>query len=263
MMTVPGQLAISSDNLEILIGVLDAIADELNILALLHNTEPDVGLLKMLKETSFPQSVSLELNSSSCVQGIQLLNESLKSVDDEVAADYIDALAVDFADIYLTYKLRASPNESVWLDEDHLEKQKPMFKIREFYRRYGLCAKDWRTCSEDHLVLQIQFIAHLFSNSKTETVMENMRNAADFMDHHLLCWLSYFTRRVSQRCATDYFAGLALITEGYISAVRDLLVDLGIPRLEQNENENITQSEQMPANENKPLQSTAATGPVL
>ena len=49
-----------------------------------------------------------------------------------------DDLDADFAGIYLTHALRASPCESVWLDEENLMMQGPSFAVRDCYRRHGL-----------------------------------------------------------------------------------------------------------------------------
>jgi len=38
-------------------------------------------------------------------------------------------LAADFAAIYLNHSIQASPCESVWLDEEGLMRQQPMFKV--------------------------------------------------------------------------------------------------------------------------------------
>jgi TorA maturation chaperone TorD len=145
---------------------------------------------------------------------------------DDAAA--LDALAADYADIYLTYKLRVSPCESVWLDEDGLIMQEPMFQIREWYKKYGLAAQNWRERTDDHLVLQLHFVSHLIgSGAGTAQLAE----AARFLDEHLLRWIHPFAERVASRSATPFYAGLAALTAMYVEELRELLAELlGEPR---------------------------------
>jgi TorA maturation chaperone TorD len=134
----------------------------------------------------------------------------------------MDALSVDFADIYLTYGLRAAPCESVWLDEDNLVMQEPMFEVRELYQRHGLSVPDWRRRPDDHLVHELQFLAHLVGPGSEGTLSE----AAAFLDEHLLLWLPDFAARVVQRCATPLYAGIAALTAAYVDELRDLLAQI-------------------------------------
>jgi len=106
--------------------------------------------------------------------------------------------------------------------------QQPMFQIRDWYRRHHLVAEDWRRFSDDHLVLQLQFIAHLLQQAQAPQELEDL---ATFLDEHLLRWLGDFSRRVAQRCASDLYAALAMLTHSYLEELRDLLATLlGQPR---------------------------------
>ena len=86
---------------------------------------------------------------------------------------------------------------------------------------------DWRQRADDHLVHELQFLAHLLDPETGDTLGE----AAAFMDEHLLLWLPDFSARVAQRCATPFYAGLAAVTAAYIDELRELLERvLGQPR---------------------------------
>ncbi len=81
-------------------------------------------------------------------------------------------------------------------------------------------AKNWRLTPDDHLVLQLQFLSHLFN---TQVNLEGLESIARFMDEHLLRWLMSFAERVALRCDTAYFAGVAMLTASYCEELRDLL----------------------------------------
>jgi TorA maturation chaperone TorD len=103
-----------------------------------------------------------------------------------------------------------------------------MFKVRKWYRRYGLAAEDWRLRSDDHLVLELRFLAHLLDGA---TPPVDLTEVARFLDEHPLRWIDHFAERVAGRCATRFYAGLALLTAAYLDELRDLLAEvLGTPR---------------------------------
>jgi TorA maturation chaperone TorD len=199
-----------------------AVAEDLQGLAALHDREPDQALLTALQEVDFPDGLGLRLRSEHGLQAQTIMAEALSQLSAPIEQETLDRLAVDFAEIYLTHGLRASPYESVWLDDDHLARQEPMFQVRSYYRRHGLAAADWSERADDHIVLQLLFLRHLLHDPSPETV----REAASFMDEHLLRWIDRFAEQVTARCATPYFAGVATLTAAYAGELRDLLAEI-------------------------------------
>ncbi len=236
-----------------------AVALDLAELAALHDAEPDADRLAALCELRFPTSLRLRLKSDPGQQGTELMLTALDSLPKHIDQQVLDELAADYAAIYLTLAVRASPNESVWIDEEQLERQQPMFQVRKYYRRHGLAAANWRKRADDHLVLQLQFLSFLFT-PRSANDHADLSEAARFLDEHLLRWLPQFAVRVAARCATPFFAGLALITAGYCEELRDLLVDiLGQPRPSQEEiNQRMTPK---PTVQEMPLRYVPGIGP--
>lgn len=201
------------------------VALDLMILAQLHDhelSETDVG---MLQKDGFPQTLAFRLESEQALETIDLLSVVVSSLSAD--PDVMDELSADFAAIYLTHAVRASPYESVWLDDEGLAMQQPMFEVRDAYARLGLTAPDWRKRPDDHLVFQLQFLSALLESNKVAALAE----AARFLDEHTLRWLPDFAHRVAQRAATPFYAGLAMLTFRYLDELRDVLAKLlGEPR---------------------------------
>lgn len=209
-----------------------AVAEDLADLAALHDRELDAVTLDQLRNAGADGLLRLGLVNQSSRDALLLLDEALSGLPAVLDDAVLDALAADYADIYLTYGLRAAPCESVWLDEDNLAMQAPMFEVRELYRRQGLQAPDWRRRADDHLVHEMQFLGYLMRPEAGETIGD----AADFMDEHLLLWLPDFAARVAQRCATPLYAGVAAVTAAYLDELRELLEQiLGRPRIPREE----------------------------
>ncbi|MDR2155855.1 MAG: molecular chaperone TorD family protein [Burkholderiaceae bacterium] len=185
-------------------------AEDLRTLAWLHASERTPRVLAELYANGFPATLTLVAPGDPWLRAMDAALTALASTrcDDErseLPASSEDDLAADFAAIYLTHALRASPHESVWRDEDHLMLQEPTFAVRAFYRRHGVQAADWRLRADDHLVTELEFVALLLERGE-------LKEAARFLKTHLLAWLPSFAARVSQRAATPFYAALAAIT---------------------------------------------------
>lgn len=219
-----------------------AVSDDLKQIAVLHDREVDKELIVALREVNFPNNLGLVITaeigdeSTGLYKPQHFFETMLQEMPSDIDQTTLDKLAVDYADIYLNHGLHASPFESVWLDEDNLLQQEPMFQIREWYKNYGLETENWRIRSDDHLVLQLQFIATLLDPdsqfSDKFTLQKRLQDATMFMDEHLLLWLSDFCNLVSQRCSTDFYASVVVLTNAYIEELRDILAEVtGIKRL--------------------------------
>jgi TorA maturation chaperone TorD len=196
------------------------VALDLMTLARLHDRELESEVIEALQREAFPQSLAFRLEGG---QGQELIG-TLSSVVAAMSLDEAerDELAADFASIYLTHGIGASPCESVWLDEDGLAMQEPMFEVRHAYARRGLQAPDWRKRPDDHLVFQLHFIAALLEFDDDAALAE----AARFIDEHTLRWLPDFAGRVAQRAATPFYAALAMLTSSYLDELRDVIAQI-------------------------------------
>ncbi|HOM12681.1 MAG TPA: molecular chaperone TorD family protein [Rubrivivax sp.] len=186
-------------------GSLRDAADDLRTLAWLHAAEQPPAAWLALHEAGFPAGLSvLSVQDAAMAQMCSALR-LLRAACDADAQRAADDLAADFAAIYLTHHIQASPYESVWLDEDHLLLQGPTFAVREAYRKHGLGAPDWRMLPDDHLTHQLSFVAALLDKGALD-------EARDFMAQHLMRWLPRFAERVAQRAGTPIYAALATLT---------------------------------------------------
>lgn len=201
-----------------------ALADDLQLLGLLHGQELTAALVQELRAAAPGEWFALAPPGADHAQGLGLLAQGLAALTSPPNAAAIDAAAIDdlaaeYAAIYLTHAYRAAPTESVWRDQDGLERQAPMFAVREYYRRNGLAVADWRLRSDDHIVSELAFLATLLQ-AGTPAALEQ---AATFLRDHLLVWVPAFAGRVARRCRHPFYAGLALVTAAYLQALADLM----------------------------------------
>lgn len=182
----------------------------------LHDREVDNAVIEGLWTAEFPALAALLLEGSGDEAVAEGFARALAGLPRPLPQAMADDLAADFADAYLTHGFRASPNGSVWLTEDHLERQQPMFDVRDFYAFYGITVPDWRRRSDDHIVHEMQFLSHLLALGTPASLAD----AALFLDRHLLPWAPDFCLRVAARAREPFYAGSTLLTRSLLLALR-------------------------------------------
>lgn len=206
-----------------------ALAEDANTLAILQDRELTPAVLTELKALKFPSNLGLLPGDEASRLVFWGMRETIAMLPANLDACLMDELAADFAAIYLTGAHGASPYESYWLSDDHLLCQEAMFDIRGLYAKSGLKVPDWKRRPDDHLVFQLQFIAHILSNAGND---DDWHGLAHFLDYHLLRWLPSFAGRVASHCWTPFYATLALLTDAWCQQFRHLLEQhLGKARL--------------------------------
>jgi TorA maturation chaperone TorD len=208
--------------------VLHHIASDLDLLAKLHDQELDAAMVAALSSTPPEDWFALPPSDDMATASYQLLVEAFRLPDKQSMQTLVDNLASDYAAIYLTHTHRASPNESVWMTDDGLTNQEPMFEVRQWLQRYNLAVPDWRIRSDDHLVNQLVFLARLIRLGTPDS----LRDAGCFLDQHLMNWIEDFSDSASSHCDTAFYAGLVLLTQAYVLHLRQLLEEItGEPRI--------------------------------
>jgi putative dimethyl sulfoxide reductase chaperone len=197
----------------------EAVADDLAFIARLHEREIGADMLAALRDLPTECWFSLRLQGEKFEEGAKLMRLAFTQLPKPVTSAALDELAAEYAAIYLTHAYRASPYESVWRDEDHLERQAPMFEVRDWYQKYGVGAPDWRKRSEDHIALELEFLSQAI---RAASDPDRARDAAAFLREHPLLWIPDFVRRVVTRCRDPFYAGLALLTLAYLERLSSL-----------------------------------------
>ncbi len=195
---------------------LGAAREALAILIRLHDREADAALITGLKAIQLGTLFAALLPSRKGRQAAGLLQAGLDALPEAPDAAILDLLAVDYAEIYLTNGHRIAPNASVWLTEEGLERQEPMFEVREWYAHYGITVPDWRIRADDHVVHELQFVEFLLG---LETPVA-LRDAARFLDQCVLPWVPEMGARMAARADTQLYAATGMITAELLLALR-------------------------------------------
>ena len=148
--------------------VAAAVAGDFATLALLHDAELTPAIVAGLRDVGFPANLALVPSGELALGSCEMIRSALVAAPNEAGAAWYDECAADYAAIYLTGAFGVAPSESFWLTDDHLVCQQPMFDLRALYAADGLVAPDWRRRPDDHLVHELQYIAHRLGRSSSD-----------------------------------------------------------------------------------------------
>ena len=141
-----------------------------------------------------------------------------------------DAVAHDHARLFVgPGRLQAAPYESVHTSEEGLLFEAETLDVRAWYRHYGLSAPRVGREPDDHLGLELEFVATLatwaldaLEAGRSEEAAVFAHGLRGFVEAHL-AWLPAYTALLAERAETDFHRGLAHLTRGLHEALPDLL----------------------------------------
>jgi TorA maturation chaperone TorD len=123
--------------------------------------------------------------------------------------------------------------ESAYRNERGLLFQNAYFDILEKYREVGLGKREDFSEPEDHLSLEVAYMAHLcrriISSIETEKEKEAEQFAQfqkNFLEDHLLPWVPKFSSSLSKISPSKFYKALAYLLAGYIKIDFDFLDSL-------------------------------------
>lgn len=205
---------------------LTSLADVLDVLIRLHDREVDAPYLAGFHRHDLARWIAGQLTSGPGKQSAKALGATVAALLPVSRPDTLDPLSAEYADLYLCHGYRVSPSGSVWLTEDHLERQLPMFEVREWYDHYDITVPNWRVRADDHLVHELQFVA-LLCRSGTQV---GATDAARFLDQHVLPWVPEFCRQALLRIEQPLYRATFELTRATLEELRDALQEaIGLP----------------------------------
>ena len=143
--------------------------------------------------------------------------------------EQIDDLKFDYTRLFIGLEsILAPPYESVYLSQDHIMFDKQTLNVRHFYEKYHLRVPKKNVQPDDHIGYELHFIALLchrivveFQEGGHEGADQTILDLSNFLDRHLLLWLEAFVNRVVKQAQTDYYRGIALLTQSSVECLSD------------------------------------------
>jgi len=163
--------------------------------------------------------------------GLELLQKWAKENRTELKDAAFDELRVDYTRLFVGVgKVLAPPWESVYFGEDRMVFQERTLQVRSWYRRFGLEPEKLYKEPDDHIGLELLFLAQL-ARLGLQALEENNQARFDecllaqsqFAAEHPLKWVPAWAASMEANAKTDFYRGLAHLTQGALLAIAEQL----------------------------------------
>lgn len=147
----------------------------------------------------------------------------------ELAADYMRTF---FGHGYNGHAA-AYPFESVYASEKRLLMQDARDEVLALYRAAGLAKQESWKEGEDHIALELEFMqvlasrtAQALKDGRQDDAYRLVKHQRNFMEDHLGAWAPLLCEQMRTFSRTDFYKGLAYMTEGFLQTDAELMGDL-------------------------------------
>lgn len=195
--------------------------------------EPSKEFLGIITEEGFIESFPFIEENKEIREGVSKVATFLEGHDLTSEEDY-DSLHWDYTRMFIgPDKLPAPLWESAYLNKDRLLFQEVTLNVRQAYLKYQFLPKYFRQEADDHLGLELDFMYQL-SNQALECLKsqeytrfsEVLRDQRDFLQEHLLKWVSDLADKILANAKLDFYPGMAEILKGYLALDFEALKEL-------------------------------------
>jgi len=164
-------------------------------------------------------------------QAGMLLDKEFFTADVDALAE---ALAVEFANLFLIPGSLISPHESVQIcGGSGLLRGPETARVREYYEQVGFQVDDSIPMEPDHVSIELEFLGHLAAEEANAweaedalTALGVLRYEDDFLRRHLGQWIFDFLNRVEANTANGFYRELARLTIALLEELRVALPEM-------------------------------------
>jgi len=165
------------------------------------------------------------------IRGLEILQAWTISHADGLSDEDFAQLKMDYTRLFIGLDtLPTAPWESVYFSRERLVFQEQTVQVREWFARFGLQAERLNREPDDHIGLELIFVAHLakmvlnsLELNDHDSAEKYLQAQRDFLFEHLLRWGPAWTRLVKEHAGTDFYRGLAHLTHGALLAAAQQL----------------------------------------
>jgi TorA maturation chaperone TorD len=178
-------------------------------------------LLRELIDQKMMDSWLLPANDADSAKGLALMRQALAQSSTQNITNMVKELDTDFFELFEMSPPKCYVHESVWRSEEKLFNEKETFQVKAWYAKYGLKGTGKHHGPEDHIGVELSFIAHLLylMEDNVWDADEVHRDIHEFMNNHLMLWGPDCLDEITQNATTDFYKGLGLLAKGTLKAL--------------------------------------------
>ncbi len=148
---------------------------------------------------------------------------SVKQDYEKDKGKFLQDLAVEYASLFLNVGPKpVYLAESVYLGKDHLLYEEPYFDVVRIYGLYEFKKRSSFKEPEDHIAIELEFMAHLCDLACLSLDQENkeyaagyMENQIEFLDLHLSKWVPKLVEKLRWASKNDFYLALGDLLSGF------------------------------------------------
>jgi len=200
---------------------LDRFAAAFTTLSSLLVAAPSADVLASVRDADLLRDWPLP-GHADCRRGVALLAESGAADEDEarVRRDYTRLFRGPGP-------MKAPPYESVHRSEDRLLFEAETMQVRAAYAEFGLVAPRLNSEPDDHVGLELSFVATLavrgldaLEAGDDRALAQILRALVAFLDEHLLAWAPRCLTQAANASTTFFYQGVAALGLGTLDLAR-------------------------------------------
>nr|KEP22772.1 hypothetical protein DA06_16345 [Georgenia sp. SUBG003] len=200
---------------------LDTFAAAFTTLSSLLSAAPPAAVLARVRDADLLRDWPLPDHPDSR-RGLSLLAESAAAGEDEtlVRRDYNRLFRGP-------ERMKAPPYESVHRSQERLLFERETMQVRAAYAEFGLVAPRLNTEPDDHIGLELGFVATLavrgmdaIEAGDDVELARVLRGLVAFLDEHLLAWAPHCLTQAAGGSATFFYQGVAALGLGTLEQAR-------------------------------------------
>ena len=165
--------------------------------------------------------------------GMKLLSAWNQTYSDGLTVEGFEAVRDDYTRLFVgPGKVLAPVWESMYFTKERSIFQKETLEVRDWYRRYGVESVKLYHEPDDHLGLELAFVAHLaglahaaLESGDQEKFQELLTAQREFLSKHTFQWVAGWSALVLEHARTDFYKGVALVVRGVLAEMKDVLVE--------------------------------------
>ena len=188
--------------------------------------EVDEAFLRTMCETkTLFEQLANSAEDELLKDGFIALSATIKDFEKNVdKSNLLTDLAAEYASLFLN----AGPSpvylvESVYLGKHHLLYEEPYFEVLDAYKTLGFEKSPKFKEPEDHLAVELEFMAKLIDLTMQNLDENNLEYAKgylklqkEFLDDHLIKWVPQLCQKLEEASSNKFYKSLAKLLHGLI-----------------------------------------------
>lgn len=203
------------------------------LLQRIFSDEPSMDLLKVVTSTHTREALSLHLGAGGRDEDVYLdLFNNLKKDLQCTPEKILEELTSEYTYLLIgPGEMPAPPWGSVYLSNEERLFQESTLEVRKAYLKYQLLPTNYPREADDHIALELDFMAQLAQNTKEQFSEENIphaielvRDQKDFLEKNLVTWINDFAKDMQRSKSHLFYPQMATLTASILEKDK-MLVD--------------------------------------